>query len=61
MAEAERIVEAFEAGQASGEGRVLLDGNLVEVPTYRNAKRVIDRALAMAGASGESANTGAEA
>jgi citrate lyase subunit beta/citryl-CoA lyase len=61
VAEAERIVEAFEAGQAAGEGRVLLDGNLVEVPTYRNAKRVIDRARAMAGASGGSANTGAEA
>jgi citrate lyase subunit beta / citryl-CoA lyase len=38
------IVEAFEAARARGEDRALVDGLWVEVPTYRNAKRVIERA-----------------
>ncbi len=46
--EARRIVEGFEAGQAAGEGRVTLDGNLVEVPTYRTAVRLLERAEALA-------------
>ena len=62
VAEARRIVEAFEAGQASGEGRVLLDGNLVEVPTYRTALRLLQRAGALAGATtGSAASDDSEA
>jgi citrate lyase subunit beta/citryl-CoA lyase len=38
------IVEAFEAARARGEERALVDGLWVEVPTYRNAKRLIERA-----------------
>ena len=38
------IVEAFEAARARGEERALVDGLWVEVPTYRNARRVIERA-----------------
>jgi citrate lyase subunit beta/citryl-CoA lyase len=40
---AQRIVEAFEAARARGEARVELDGSLVEMPTYSNAKRLIAR------------------
>ncbi len=38
------IVEAFEAARARGEARVEVDGSLVEVPIYANAKRVLARA-----------------
>jgi citrate lyase subunit beta/citryl-CoA lyase len=38
------IVEGFEAARARGEDRALVDGLWVEVPTYRNAKRIIERA-----------------
>ena len=38
------IVECFEAARARGEERALVDGLWVEVPTYRNARRLIDRA-----------------
>jgi citrate lyase subunit beta / citryl-CoA lyase len=38
------IVEAFEAARARGEDRALVDGLWVEVPTYRNARRLIERA-----------------
>ena len=41
-----RIVEAFEAGRARGEGRVILDGSLVELPIYLSAKRLCERARA---------------
>ena len=43
-AAARRIVEAFEAARARGEARVELDGSLVEVPIYLNAKRLAARA-----------------
>ncbi len=52
VVEARRIVEVFEAAQTAGEGRALLDGNLVEVPTYRTALRLIARAEALAQAGG---------
>jgi citrate lyase subunit beta/citryl-CoA lyase len=48
VVEARRVVAAFETAQASGEGRAELDGNLVEVPTYRTALRLIERAEALA-------------
>jgi len=38
------MVTAFEAARARGEDRALVDGLWVEVPTYRNAQRVLDRA-----------------
>jgi len=51
VAEARRIVEAFETAQARGEGGVELDGNLVELPTYLNARRLLARADAFANLS----------
>ena len=47
IAKAERIVTAFELSQANGEGRVELDGSLVEVPIYRNAQTLLERAEAL--------------
>ena len=44
LRQATAIVEGFEAARARGEDRALVDGLWVEVPTYRNAKRLIDRA-----------------
>lgn len=44
---AERIVAAFETARARGEARVELDGSLVEMPTYSNAKRLLARAKAL--------------
>jgi citrate lyase subunit beta / citryl-CoA lyase len=45
MRRAAAIVEGFEASRARGEDRALVDGLWVEVPTYRNAQRVIERAV----------------
>ncbi|TKW79901.1 MAG: CoA ester lyase [Bradyrhizobium icense] len=44
---AREIVSAFEAARERGGGRAELDGVLVEVPTYSNAKRLIARAEAL--------------
>lgn len=41
---AQALVEAFEAARQRGEGRALVDGLWVEVPTYRNARRLLERA-----------------
>ncbi len=41
---AERVITAFEAAQAEGSGRVEVDGSLVEVPIFMNAKRLLERA-----------------
>lgn len=38
------IVEGFEAARARGEDRALVGNLWVEVPTYRNAQRLIERA-----------------
>ena len=43
-AQAQRMVEAFEAARARGEERALVDGLWVEVPTYLNAKRLLAQA-----------------
>lgn len=43
------VVHDFEAARARGEERVLVDGLWVEVPTYRNAKRLIERARRLSG------------
>ncbi len=48
---ATRITEAFEAARARGEDRALVDGLWVEVPTYRNACRVIERSKRLAARS----------
>lgn len=41
------IVAAFEAARAAGRSRAELDGSLIEVPTYSNAKRLIARGEAL--------------
>ena len=41
LAQARRMVEAFEAARARGDERTLVDGLWVEVPTYLNAKRLL--------------------
>jgi len=46
--EARQVVGAFERAQSAGEGRAELDGNLVELPTYLNARRLIERSDAFA-------------
>ena len=38
------IVDGFETARARGEDRALVDGLWVEMPTYRNARRIIERA-----------------
>lgn len=43
-ARASAMVAAFESARARGEERALVDGLWVEVPTYRNARRLLDRA-----------------
>jgi citrate lyase subunit beta/citryl-CoA lyase len=44
---ATRLVATFEAARAAGQGRVRLDGALVEMPIYRAAKRLLARREAM--------------
>lgn len=41
---ARRFVAAFEAGRALGHDRVECDGHMVELPTYLNLKRLLQRA-----------------
>jgi citrate lyase subunit beta/citryl-CoA lyase len=48
---AQAIVEGFDTARARGEDRALVNGLWVEVPTYRNAKRLIERARRL-GAAG---------
>lgn len=54
LARARAQVAAFEAARARGEDRALFDGQWLEVPTWRNALRLIERArrLALAGRTG---------
>ena len=49
MRRAHDIVSAFEAARAKGSGRGELDGSLLEVPTYTNAKRLLARGEALRG------------
>ena len=55
LRKAQRIVEAFDAARAHGQDRVDLDGILVEVPSYLNARRLLERAAELA-AFGAGAN-----
>ena len=43
LLKARRVVDAFETARAGGAGRVELDGSLIELPIYLNAKRLLDR------------------
>jgi citrate lyase subunit beta/citryl-CoA lyase len=43
------MVDAFEAARGRGEERALVDGLWVEVPTYRNARRLLERARRLNG------------
>lgn len=45
---AQTLVDAFEAARARGEERALVDGLWVEVPTWRNARRTLERAARLA-------------
>jgi citrate lyase subunit beta/citryl-CoA lyase len=45
---ASAMVQAFEAARERGEDRALVEGLWVEVPTYRNAQRLLDRARRLA-------------
>ncbi len=44
IADARRIVETYEAAQGGGLANVELDGNMLELPTYMTAKRLLERA-----------------
>lgn len=46
IAEAKRIVEAFEAGQKEGKGALALDGKMIDMPLVKNARKVLERAKA---------------
>lgn len=46
---AQDLADAFEAARRRGEERALVDGLWVEVPTYRNALRLLERARRLAG------------
>ena len=47
LSRAQRIVAAFEAARAKSDARVELDGALIEVPTYANARRLVARGGAL--------------
>jgi citrate lyase subunit beta / citryl-CoA lyase len=47
---ARTIVDSFDAARARGEDRVLVEGLWVEVPTYRNARRLLERATRLSDA-----------
>jgi citrate lyase subunit beta/citryl-CoA lyase len=49
VAKATAMVVAFDAARARGEDRALVDGLWVEVPTWRSARRLIERAQRLAG------------
>jgi citrate lyase subunit beta/citryl-CoA lyase len=44
LTRAQAIIDGFDAARARGEDRALVNGLWVEVPTYRNAVRLIERA-----------------
>lgn len=47
VAQARRIVEAFESARANGEAGAELDGTLIEVPTFTMAQRLLARDAAL--------------
>jgi citrate lyase subunit beta/citryl-CoA lyase len=52
VSRAEAMIAAFEAARSRGEDRALVDGLWVEVPTYRNARRLVDRARRLGARNG---------
>ncbi len=46
---AERMIAGFQAARARGEDCALVDGLWIEVPTFRNAMRLVERARRLAG------------
>jgi citrate lyase subunit beta / citryl-CoA lyase len=44
LTRAQAVVEGFDAARKRGEDRALVNGLWVEVPTYRNARKLIERA-----------------
>jgi citrate lyase subunit beta/citryl-CoA lyase len=47
IARARRVVAEFESARERGEERVLVEGLWIEVPTYLNARRLLERADAL--------------
>ncbi len=43
---AKRIVETFEASQKEGKGAYSLDGKMIDMPLFKNAQKVLERARA---------------
>jgi citrate lyase subunit beta/citryl-CoA lyase len=41
---ARKVIESFDMARARGEHRAFVEGLWVEVPTYRNARKLIERA-----------------
>jgi citrate lyase subunit beta / citryl-CoA lyase len=41
---ARKVIESFDMARARGEDRAFVEGLWVEVPTYRNARKLIERA-----------------
>jgi citrate lyase subunit beta-like protein len=46
IAYARRVVETFEAHQHEGRGAYELDGKMIDLPLFKNAQKVLDRARA---------------
>ncbi len=46
IANAKRIVDAFEASQKEGRGAFALDGKMIDMPLLKNAQKVLERAKA---------------
>lgn len=51
VARAQALVQAFEAARGRGEDRALFEGQWIEAPTCRNARRLIERAQRLAAAA----------
>lgn len=47
---ARTIIDSFDSARARGEDRALVEGLWIEVPTYRNARRLIERARRLSNA-----------
>ena len=46
VANAQRIVDSFEAAQKAGAGAYALDGKMIDMPLVKNAQKVLERARA---------------
>jgi len=51
VAHAQAVVQAFEAARSRGEERAQVGDHWIEVPTYRHARRLLDRVRRLAGLS----------